>query len=430
MNILLIGSGGRESALAWKIIQSKNTTELYITPGNAGSSNYGIQLSIAETDFESIGKFCVEKNIELVVVGPETPLALGIFDYFKASPILKDILIIGPSQEAAQLESSKDYAKEFMIRHHIPTAAYKTFTEENIHEGYTFIEQLNPPYVLKADGLAAGKGVVIVNTAEEAKLTLADFLLDHKLGNSGNKVVIEEFLSGIECSMFVLTDGKDYLLLPNAKDYKRIGEQDTGLNTGGMGSISPVPFVTKSFEDKVINQVILPTLKGIEEEKLNYCGFIFFGIIKVNDEPFVIEYNVRMGDPETESVMPRIESDLVEHMIAAAKGELYKEQIKISNEATATVMLVAKGYPEAYTKGDIIEINAEITSNSSLFFAGVSKNELGEHITSGGRVIAVTSKGATIQEALEKSYETIHHIKFSGMNFRKDIGYEFANNKS
>ncbi len=429
MNILLIGSGGRESAMAWKIAQSKITTELYITPGNAGSSLYGTQLSIQESNFEEIGRFCLDKKIGMVVIGPETPLALGIYDYFKSISELSNILIIGPSQQASQLESSKDFAKEFMLEYHIPTASYKTFTKENIHDGYSYIDSLNPPYVLKADGLAAGKGVVIVDSKEEAKNTLTDFLLYDKLGHSGNKVVIEEFLSGIECSMFVLTDGKDYLLLPNAKDYKRIGEQDSGLNTGGMGSISPVPFVDKSFEEKVISRIIVPTLEGIKKEKLTYCGFIFFGIIKVNDDPYVIEYNVRMGDPETESVMPRIESDIVAHMIAAATGQLRSEKMEISNDATATVMLVSKGYPETYAKGDIIEIDSEKTRHSMLFFAGVSKNDVEKNVTSGGRVIAVTSRAKTLKEALDMSYQSIQNITYSGMYYRRDIGYEFLENE-
>lgn len=428
MNILLIGSGGRESALAWKISQSKSTTKLYIAPGNAGSNKYGIQVPLSETDFEGIGSFCIQNQIEMVVVGPETPLALGIYDYFKSETALSKIMVIGPSQTAAQLESSKDFAKEFMMRYQIPTAEYKTFTEENISEGVEFLKTLKAPYVLKADGLAAGKGVVIASTLDEAIKTLHDFLLDHTLGTSGNKVVIEEFLSGIECSVFVLTDGKDFLLLPEAKDYKRIGEGDVGPNTGGMGSISPVPFVTPEYMQKIIDKVIKPTLIGIQKEQLTYCGFIFFGLIKVNNEPYVIEYNARMGDPETESVMLRIDSDLVEHMKAAATGTLQAENIQISDQASATVMLVASGYPGNYPKGDII-ISDEI-SESTLFYAGVSKNNAGEDVTSGGRVIAVSSKGTTIHEALEKSYRSIEKMSFNGMNYRKDIGYEFPNKQS
>lgn len=428
MNILLIGSGGRESALAWKISQSKSTTKLYIAPGNAGSNNYGIQVPLSETDFEEIGNFCIQNQVDMVVVGPETPLALGIYDYFKSESSLSKIMVIGPSQAAAQLESSKDFAKEFMMRYQIPTAAYKTFTEESISEGVDFLKTLKAPYVLKADGLAAGKGVVIAPTLDEAIKTLHDFLLDHTLGTSGNKVVIEEFLSGIECSVFVLTDGKDFLLLPEAKDYKRIGEGDTGPNTGGMGSISPVPFVTPEYMQKITDKVIKPTLIGIQKEQLTYCGFIFFGLINVNNEPYVIEYNARMGDPETESVMLRIDSDLVEHMKAAATGNLNNETIKISEDASATVMLVASGYPGNYPKGDSI-VSADI-SESTLFYAGVTKNDSGKDVTSGGRVIAVSSKGANIHEALEKSYRSIEKISFNGMNYRKDIGYEFTKKQS
>jgi phosphoribosylamine--glycine ligase len=425
MNILLIGSGGRECALAWKIAQSSLVSHLYIAPGNAGTSNYGISVALAETDFDGIAKFCIENTIKMVVVGPENPLAMGIYDYFKADSKLSDIMIIAPSKKAAQLESSKDYAKKFMFRHGIPTAAYQTFTEETIEASFEFLKTLNPPYVLKADGLAAGKGVIIVETIAEAQAVLNDFLLDHSLGTSGNKVVIEEFLSGIECSVFVLTDGKNYLLLPEAKDYKRIGEGDTGLNTGGMGSISPVPFVTPEFLEKITQKIIIPTVRGIEKEQLDYCGFIFFGLIQVGDEPYVIEYNVRMGDPETESVMPRIESDLVSHLQAAAKGTLDSEKISISKEASATVMLVASGYPGAYPKGDEITINSENINASQLFFAGATISENQTILTSGGRVLAVTSKGENIAEALATSYQTINHISFNGMNFRKDIGYEF-----
>ncbi len=426
MNILLIGSGGRESALAWKISQSNLTSKLFIAPGNAGSPQYGIPVKLLETDFEGIGTFCLENQIEMVVVGPETPLALGIFDFFKTNSQLSHIMVIGPSKKAAQLESSKDFAKEFMMRYQIPTAAYQTFTESTIQEGVEFLKTLKPPYVLKADGLAAGKGVVIASSMDEAVATLNDFLLDHKLGSSGNKVVIEEFLSGIECSVFVLTDGKDYLILPEAKDYKRIGEGDTGPNTGGMGSISPVPFATPEFMSKVVDKIVKPTLKGIQEEKLEYCGFVFLGLIKVDDEPYVIEYNVRMGDPETESVMLRIDSDLVAHMIAASKGQLIDERMIISPLASATVMLVAEGYPGDYPKGDLIAIDQ--VKNSLLFFAGVSKDNQNQNITSGGRVIAVSSTGKTIQEALSKSYESIQAVSFNKMNYRKDIGFEFLSN--
>ncbi len=424
MNILLIGSGGRESALAWKIAQSKLTTQLYIAPGNAGSDNYGIPVNLSEVDFEGIASFCLNHQIEMVVVGPETPLALGIFDFFSSQEHLSHIMVIGPSKDAAQLESSKDFAKEFMMRYQIPTARYKTFTEATINDGINFLKTLTAPYVLKADGLAAGKGVVIASTLAEAIATLNDFLLDHKLGTSGNKVVIEEFLSGIECSVFVLTDGKNYLILPEAKDYKRIGEGDTGPNTGGMGSISPVPFVTSQFMSKIVEKIVKPTLYGIQQERLDYCGFIFLGLIKVDDEPFVIEYNVRMGDPETESVMLRIDSDLVAHMIAASKGKLENEQMVISENASATVMLVADGYPGDYPKGDHISVgNIE---HSHLFFAGVAKDQSNNFITSGGRVIAVSSTGKTIQEALLQSYKSIESIQFHKMNYRKDIGYEFT----
>jgi len=425
MNILLIGSGGRESALAWKIAQSKQLTQLYIAPGNAGSSQYGIPVSLSETDFEAIRLFCLEKTIAMIVVGSETPLALGIYDYFKSDPKLKHIMVIGPSQKAAQLESSKDFAKAFMTRHDIPTASYKTFTADTIAQAYEFLATLSAPYVLKADGLAAGKGVVIAESIEEAQETLSSFLLDQQLGISGSKVVIEAFLSGIECSVFVLTDGKDYLLLPEAKDYKRIGEGDTGPNTGGMGSISPVPFVDAAFMDKITENIIKPTLKGIQEEQLEYCGFIFFGLINVEGEPYVIEYNVRMGDPETESVMPRIESDFVSHLTAAAQKKLNREKIIISTQSTATVMLVSQGYPGSYRKGEQIEIDRDFNGQSQLFFAGVSEDERGHLVTSGGRVIAVTSKADTLSEALKKSYSSIRNITFDGMNYRIDIGNEF-----
>jgi phosphoribosylamine---glycine ligase len=425
MNILLIGSGGRESALAWKIAQSKQLTQLYIAPGNAGSSQYGIPVSLSETDFEAISLFCLEKTIAMIVVGSETPLALGIYDYFKSDPKLKHIMVIGPSQKAAQLESSKDFAKAFMTRHDIPTASYKTFTADTIALAYEFLATLSAPYVLKADGLAAGKGVVIAESIEEAQETLSSFLLDQQLGTSGSKVVIEAFLSGIECSVFVLTDGKDYLLLPEAKDYKRIGEGDIGPNTGGMGSISPVPFVDAAFMHKITENIIKPTLKGIQEEQLEYCGFIFFGLINVEGEPYVIEYNVRMGDPETESVMPRIESDFVSHLTAAAQKKLNHEKIIISAQSTATVMLVAQGYPGSYRKGEQIEIDRDFNGQSQLFFAGVSEDQRGHLVTSGGRVIAVTSKADTLSEALKKSYSSIRNITFEGMNYRIDIGNEF-----
>jgi phosphoribosylamine---glycine ligase len=425
MNILLIGSGGRESALAWKIAQSKQLTQLYIAPGNAGSSQYGIPVSLSETDFEAISLFCLEKTIAMIVVGSETPLALGIYDYFKSDPKLKHIMVIGPSQKAAQLESSKDFAKAFMTRHDIPTASYKTFTADTIALAYEFLATLSAPYVLKADGLAAGKGVVIAESIEEAQETLSSFLLDQQLGTSGSKVVIEAFLSGIECSVFVLTDGKDYLLLPEAKDYKRIGEGDIGPNTGGMGSISPVPFVDAAFMHKITENIIKPTLKGIQEEQLEYCGFIFFGLINVEGEPYVIEYNVRMGDPETESVMPRIESDFVSHLTAAAQKKLNHEKIIISAQSTATVMLVSQGYPGSYRKGEQIEIDRDFNGQSQLFFAGVSEDQRGHLVTSGGRVIAVTSKADTLSEALKKSYSSIRNITFEGMNYRIDIGNEF-----
>ncbi|MFI5220052.1 MAG: phosphoribosylamine--glycine ligase [Bacteroidia bacterium] len=419
MNILLLGSGGREHAFAWKISQSKHFTKLFIAPGNAGTSLCGTNVSISATDFEAIKKFVLENKIEMVMVGPEDPLVKGVYDFFLADEKLKSIPVIGPSKTGAQLEGSKDFSKQFMIRHHIPTARYQTFTKETLSDGLKFLETLNPPYVLKADGLAAGKGVVIPQTLEEAKKELTE-MLSGKFGNASLKVVIEEFLKGIELSVFVLTDGINYKILPEGKDYKRIGENDTGLNTGGMGAVSPVPFANKDFLEKVENKIIKPTIEGLQKENIVYKGFIFVGLMKVGDEPYVIEYNCRMGDPETEVVVPRIKNDLVELFLAIVKGELNKIEIEIDTRTAATVMLVSKGYPGKYEQGKIITVLENVT-DSMVFHAG-TKLQDGEIISAGGRVMAVTSYGNSLEEALEKSYRTIEKINFENKHFRKDIG--------
>lgn len=420
MNILLLGSGGREHALAWKISQSPECKALYIAPGNAGTGNAGKNVNIKADDFEAIKKFVLDNNINLVVVGPEDPLAKGIVDFFEKDDAVNNIPVLGPSAEAAQLESSKDYAKEFMMRHKIPTASYKTFTANDQQEAKKYISSHKMPVVLKADGLAAGKGVVICQNAEEAFAFFEEVWTNRKFGEAGSKVVVEEFLTGIEMSVFVLTDGKTYIELPSAKDYKRIGEGDTGPNTGGMGAVSPVPFADEAFMRKVTESVIKPTVEGIKTENLNYKGFIFFGLINVEGDPYVIEYNVRMGDPETEVVMPRIKADILPHLLDAAKGKLSVKSIEMNPEYAVTVIAVSGGYPEAYEKGKLIS-GLDQHSESIVFHAGTASRE-DKIITSGGRVLAVTSLDKDLNKALEKSYKTLSGIAFEGMYFRKDIG--------
>lgn len=422
MNVLILGSGGREHAFAWKIAQSNLLNKLFIAPGNAGTKKLGVNLDLNPTNFEAIKQVVLKNNIKLVVVGPENPLVKGIHNFFLNDANLKNVAVIGPQKEAAQLEGSKEFAKEFMVRHKIPTASYKSFTNKNLEEGYLFLETLNSPYVLKADGLAAGKGVLILEDLQEAKNELKEMLTNQKFGTASNKVVIEEFLDGIELSCFILTDGKSYVNLPNAKDYKRIGEGDIGLNTGGMGAISPVPFVNTSFMQIIEDQIIKPTVKGLQKDNLAYKGFIFFGIIKVGDEPKVIEYNCRMGDPETEVVIPRIKSDFLELLIATGNNKLHTKTIEFKKESAATVMLVSGGYPESYEKGKIIE-GIDAIENSIVFQAGTTTNN-NKILTNGGRVLTITSYGSNFKEALKKSYQNIKKISFDNMNYRKDIGFD------
>jgi phosphoribosylamine--glycine ligase len=425
MNILLLGSGGREHALAWKIQQSKHCQKLYIAPGNPGTAAIGENIAIDLNDFKAIADCCKQNDIHILVVGPEDPLVKGIYDYLRSDLSLKHLIIVGPSAEAAQLEGSKAYAKAFMERHGIPTAAYKEFTKENFEEGKAYIQQHSLPVVLKADGLAAGKGVVIANSHEEALTTFEEMILDAKFGEASARVVIEQFLKGVELSVFALTDGHAYVLLPEAKDYKRIGEGDTGLNTGGMGAVSPVPFAEGAFMQKVMEKVVKPTIAGLSSEKLVYNGFVFFGLINVDGEPFVIEYNCRMGDPETEVVMPRLTTDLVELFIAMGNHTLGAQKIAFHEKSAATVVLVSGGYPESFEKGKVISgLDAPVSENTIIFHAGVKQS--GEQLlTNGGRVLAVTSYGNDISNAVETSVAAIQQIQYDQKYFRSDIGYEF-----
>ena len=422
MNVLILGSGGREHAFAYKIKQSSLCKNLYVAPGNSGTGEIASNLEINVNQFEQIVEAIKNLNISLVVVGPEVPLVNGLTDFIKGFSDLKDIIVIGPNKHAAQLEGSKDFAKDFLNRHNIPTASHKTFTDENIKDAFSYIDEMKSPYVLKADGLAAGKGVLIIKDPDEAKKELEEMLINSKFGEASKSVVIEEFLDGIEVSCFVITDGKNYKLLPSAKDYKRIGEGDTGLNTGGMGAVSPPTFLTKEFMEKVENQVIKPTVEGLKKDNINYQGFIFFGLIKVNEEPYVIEYNVRMGDPESEVVLPRIKSDIMEMFFSVGKGNLKDHKIIIDNNKAATVFLVSGGYPEKYEKNKQI-FGLDLVQDSMVFHAG-AKYEDGKLKTNGGRVVAVTSKANTIEEALEMSYDSIKKISFEKMNYRKDIGFD------
>ena len=422
MNILIIGGGGREHTFAWKISQSPLCNQLFVAPGNAGTAAIATNLALVVNDFDGIKSAVIEHKITLVVVGPEDPLVKGIHDFFLADDVLKHVAVIGPQKEAARLEGSKEFAKEFMQAQNIPTAQYASFTAATLSEGLTFLERMKAPYVLKADGLAAGKGVLILEDLQEAKKQLTEMLIEEKFGAASTTVVIEEFLDGIELSCFVLTDGKNFVTLPMAKDYKRIGEGDTGLNTGGMGAISPVPFVTPAFEEKIQQCIVLPTIEGFEKRNLSFVGFVFIGLIKVGDDPYVIEYNVRMGYPETEVVLPRVKNDLVEVLLATSKGELDKITLEEDPRAATTVMLVSGGYPEAYEKGKEMK-GLDHPTESILFHAGTKLAE-GQVQTYGGRVLAVTSFGNKYSDALKTSYTTIKNISFEGMNYRKDLGFD------
>jgi len=422
MTILLLGSGGREHAFAWKMTQSPLCEKLFVVPGNAGTAAIAENVAISATDFEAVKALVLKENISLVVVGPEDPLVKGIYDYFKNDESLKHIPVIGPSKLGAQLEGSKEFAKEFLMKHNIPTAAYDSFTAETVEKGCEFLETLQPPYVLKADGLAAGKGVLIIQDLEEAKTELRNMLVHAKFGTASAKVVIEEFLDGIELSCFVLTDGKSYKILPTAKDYKRIGEGDTGLNTGGMGAVSPVPYVDAVLMEKIETRIVKPTIEGFQKDGIEYKGFVFIGLINVKNEPIVIEYNVRMGDPETEVVVPRLKSDLVELFLSVADQKLGDFNLEVDPRSATTVMVVSGGYPEDFEKGKVIS-GLENVTDSIVFHAGTKLD--GENVvTNGGRVIAVTSYGDNFQEAIKKSYQNIDKLSFDKMYFRKDIGFD------
>ena len=420
MIVLVLGSGGREHALAWKISQSSLLSKLYVAPGNAGTLELGENVNINPEHFDKVAAFALEKDIEIIVVGPEGPLVNGIHDYFSNDPSLSSITIIGPKKEGAILEGSKDFSKKFMLKNNIPTAKYKSFDSTSIEEGELYLDTMKPPYVLKADGLAGGKGVLILNTIKEAKKELRQMLGNKKFGNASNKVVVEEFLDGIEVSVFIITDGLSYKILPEAKDYKRIGEGDTGLNTGGMGAISPVPFANREFMDKVENQIIIPTVKGLRKENIEYSGFIFFGLILVKGDPYVIEYNCRLGDPEAEVILPRLKSDLLDLFDGIATDTLSERDVEIDAKSAGTVVLVSGGYPDSYEIGEEIKIG-DVHERSIVFHAG-TKKENGLTLTAGGRVISVTSFGKDIESSVKNSYSTISNIHFNKMNFRTDIG--------
>ncbi len=421
MNVLVIGAGGREHALAWKIAQSPLLDQLFIAPGNAGTEKLGENVSLPANDFKAIADFIRSKNVGVLVVGPEDPLVKGLADFMKSQVDLPKLIVVGPSSRGAMLEGSKEYAKEFMMRHKIPTASYDSFTADKLENGKKFLQSLDPPYVLKADGLAAGKGVLILDDLKQAENEL-EAMLGGKFGAASEKVVIEEFLSGIELSVFVLTDGVNYHLLPEAKDYKRIGEGDTGLNTGGMGAVSPVPFADKMFMKKVVDRIVEPTVKGLQQDNIDYQGFIFFGLIKVNNEPFVIEYNVRMGDPESEVVIPRIQSDLLELFSAMGTKKFGEMQVDFSKEAATTLMLVSGGYPGAYEKGK--EITGLDKVKESIVFHAGTKSSDGSVLSNGGRVLALTSLNESWRDALDMSYESAKAVSFDGMYFRQDIGFD------
>ena len=426
MKILILGSGGREHALAWKIAQSEMVSEVFVAPGNAGTASIGVNVPINIADFDAVKKTVLDNDIEMVVVGPEQPLVDGVVDFFKADPLLKEKKIIGPDKQGAQLEGSKAFAKLFMEKYHIPTAACFTVTKDNLQEGVSYLSSLEPPFVLKADGLAAGKGVLIINDLEEAKKELSE-MLSGKFGDASAKVVIETFLKGIEVSMFVLTDGSDYVILPEAKDYKRIGDGDQGLNTGGMGAVSPVPFVDAAFIEKVESRIVKPTIQGLKEENIDYKGFIFLGLMNCGGDPYVIEYNVRMGDPETEGVMTRINSDLAKLLSDCADGKLRDSEFRISPDTSVTVMLVSGGYPEHYQKGMVMSGLDDVEDDVVLAHAGTKLDENAAVVTAGGRVIAVTALGPDITQARKKAYENAAKISFNGVYYRHDIGLDLLN---